>query len=317
MVSFTVTKQQEGQELNNLLADIYPDFSKKAMQTAFKKRFITINGQDAVGRDAVNEGDVVNLYIPGDVLGLDLMPTIVYQDENIIIVDKPAGLMSRSDSEEVNAVDMVEYYMKKRGEYNLDALMVPYLLYSLDEYVSGLLVMAKHEDAYLFLAEALNQRRITRYYYCAVQGQAKDSEELMGYLVREKNSKRVQILSKFKKDSKPIVTRYQRLAGGDTISLINARPLTNTLHQVRAHLAYGGLPVLGDDVYGNARFSKKNGAEYICLWLKTLLFEVGTGHSYAYLNGLRFESSKQSFPRCVYEQGLMDGIEEESHKDKG
>lgn len=311
MVSLTVTKQHEGQDLSDLLVEAYPDFSQKAMRAAFKKRFITLNGQDTAGGDVASEGDVVNLYIPGDILGLDLMPTIVYQDENIIIVDKPAGLLSISDTDEVNAVDMVEYYMKKRGEYNLDALMVPYLLYSLDEYVSGLLVMAKHEDAYLFLAEALNQRRITRYFDCVVMGQAQESGELMGYHLREKNAKRVQVLSKFKKDSKPIVTRYQKLAEGETMSLISARPLTNTLHQVRAHLAYGGLPVVGDDVYGNARFNKKSGAEYICLWLKSLVFEVGTGHNYAYLNGLRVESSKQSFPRCVYDQGLMDSVEEE------
>jgi RluA family pseudouridine synthase len=312
MVSLTVAKQHEGQELFDLLADTYPDFSKKAIKTAFKKRFISVNGQDAVAGDAVNEGDVVHLYIPGDILGLDLMPTIVYQDENIIVVDKPAGLLSRSDTGEVNAVDMVEYYMKKRGEYNLGALMVPYLLYPLDEYVSGLLVMAKHEDAYLFLAEALSQRRISRYYYCAVQGQAKESDELLGYHFRDKAGKRVQILSKYKKDSKPIVTRYQRLAEGETISLISARPLTNMLHQVRAHLAFGGLPVLGDDTYGNARFNKKCGAEFICLWLKSLVFEVGTGHGYTYLNGMRFESVTQSFPRCVYEQGLLDGIEEDA-----
>jgi len=311
MVSLTVTKDDQGQELFELLAEAYPDFSQKAMKTAFKKRFITVNGQDAVGGDVVKQGDVVELYIPGDILGLDLMPVIVYQDENIIIVDKPAGLLSRSDSGEVNAVDMVEYYMKKRGEYNLDALMVPYLLYSLDEYVSGLMVMAKHEDAYLFLAEALSQRRISRYYYCAVQGKAEESEELLSYHVRDKAGKRVQILGKFKKDSKPIVTRYQKLAEGDTMSLINARPVTNALYQVRAHLAFGGLPVVGDDVYGHARFNKKAGAEFICMWLKSLKFEVGTGHSYAYLNGLNFESSKQSFPRCVYEQGLMDVIEED------
>ncbi len=309
MVSLTVTKEYEGRELFDLLTEAYPDFSQKAKQTSFKKRFITINGKDAAGSEVVNEGDVVELYLPGDILGLDLMPVIVYQDENIIIVDKPAGLLSRSDTGDVNAVDMVEYYMKKRGEFNLDALMVPFLLYPLDEYVSGLLVMAKHEDAYLFLAEAINQRRITRYYHCVVKGQADESGELMGYHLREKNSKRVQILSKFKKESKPIVTRYQKLAQGETISLISARPLTNALHQVRAHLAFGGLPVVGDDVYGNARFNKKNGAEYICMWLKSLVFEVGKGHSYAYLNGRRFESDKHSFPRCAYEQGLMESVE--------
>ena len=90
--------------------------------------------------------------------------------------------------------------------------------------------------------------------------------------------------------SKPIVTRYQTLAQGETMSLISARPLTNTLHQVRAHLAFNGMPVLGDDTYGCAGFNKKSGAEYICLWHKSLVFEVGKGHNYAYLNGQCFES---------------------------
>lgn len=312
MVSFIVSKQQEGAQLFDLLVDAYPDFAQKAIDMAFKKRFITVNGEDAFGDDTLKEGDVVNVYVPGDILGLDLMPVIVYQDENIIIVDKPAGLLSRSDEGEVNAVDMVEYYMKKRGEYNLDALMVPYLLYPLDEYVSGLLVMAKHEDAYLFLAEALNQRRISRFYYCVVQGIANENDELRGFHLRDKAGRRAQILEQFKKDSKPIVTRYNRLAQGETMSLIKARPVTNALHQVRVHLAYGGLPVVGDDLYGNARFNKKNRAEYICMWLKSLVFEVGTGHSYAYLNGMSFESHKHSFPRCVYEEGLMGGIDEEA-----
>lgn len=307
MVTFKATDSHEGLELFDLLIQQYPDFPQKALQMAFKKKMVTINGQDTYGDDTVRAGDEICLYIPGDVLGLDLTPVVVYQDENIIIVDKPAGLLSASDTGEVNAVDMVEYYMKQRGEYNLDALMVPYLVYPLDEYVSGLLVLAKHEDAYLFFAEALNQRRLSQYYYCIVKGHAQDSQELMGYHLRKSNN-RVNILAKFKKDSKPIVTRYQKVEQGDTMSLVNARPVTNTLHQVRAHLASAGLPVLGDGQYGDGRFNRKNGAEYICMWLKSLVFEVGTGHSYAYLNGKSFESTMQSFPRCAYDQGLMDTL---------
>lgn len=311
MVSITVSKQQDGQALVDLLVVAYPDFSPKAMKTAFKNRHITLNGEDAFGDETVRESDVVALYLTGDILGLDLMPVIVYQDENIIIVDKPAGLLSRSEDDEVNAVALVEYYMKKRGEYNLDALMVPYLLYPLDEYAGGLIIMAKHEDAYLFLAEALNQRRISRYYVCAVPGAVDARQDLMGYLLRDKTGRRVQILSQFRKDSKPIVTRYRTLAQGETLSLIEARPVTNGMHQVRAHLAYGGLPVLGDEIYGNARFNKRYGADTLNLWLKSLIFEVGTGHSYEYLNGLEFESGRHSFARCVYDEGLMDALKSE------
>ena len=113
--------------------------------------------------------------------GLDLTPNVVYQDENFVFLDKPAGLPSTSESGENSALDMVEAHMKRRGEYSLEALIVPYLIYPLDKYVSGLLLVAKHEDAYLFLTEALMQRRITRYYICPVVGQAQDKAELMAY----------------------------------------------------------------------------------------------------------------------------------------
>ena len=306
MVILKVDKEQDGAELYGLLADAYPGFSKKALDTAFKKGNITLNGQAANGGDEVKSKDVVRIFAPGNVVGVDLTPEIIYQDENFVFVDKPAGLLSASVSGEPNAVDMVETHMKQRGEYSLDALMVPYLIYPMDEYVSGLLLLAKHEDAYLFLVEALAQRRVARYFICPVVGKAEENKELMAYHIRDKASKCARILPKFQKGAKPIVTRYQKQAEGDTMSLLSVRPLTNTLHQVRAHLAYAGLPVVGDNAYGDKRFNRKAGAEYISLWLKTVVLEVGTAHSYSYINGKRYESKLQSFPKCVYDEGLME-----------
>jgi 23S rRNA pseudouridine1911/1915/1917 synthase len=306
MVELTVEKAQEGAVLHELLVGAYPDFPPKALNLAFKTGIITRNGQEAGRAETVCAGDVVRIFAPGDVLGVDLTPRVVYQDENFVFVDKPAGLLSASDTGEPNAVDMVEAHMKRRGEYSLNALMVPYLIYPLDAYVSGLLLMAKHEDAYLFLVEALAQRRIARYFICPVVGQAKDKDELLAYHLREKSNRSVRILPKFQKDAKPIVTRYQALATGETMSLLRVRPVTNGLHQVRSHLAYARLPVLGDDLYGNRRFNKKAGAEHISLWLHSLVMEVGTAHSYAYINGFKFESTAYCFPKCVYDEGLLE-----------
>lgn len=306
MVELTVKEARHGAELYDVLTEACPQYPEKALNTAFKKGIITLNGQHAFGGDVVNEGDTVRIFAPPDVVGVDLTPRIVYQDENFVVVDKPAGLLSSSETGEPNAVDMVEEHMKSRGEYSLDALMVPYLIYPLDEYVSGLLLMAKHEDAYLFLVEALAQRRIARYFICPVVGQAADKAELMAYHMREKTNRSARILPKFQKDAKPIVTRYQRMAMGESLSLLRVRPVTNGLHQVRAHLAYAGLPVLGDNMYGNRRYNRKAGAEYISLWLHKVVFEVGTSHSYAYINGLAFESEEYSFPKRVYDEGLME-----------
>jgi 23S rRNA-/tRNA-specific pseudouridylate synthase len=306
MVELKVEKKSDGAELHEMLLEACPGFSEKTLNIAFKSGIITVNGQEGSGGDTVHTDDIVRVFAPPDLLGLDLTPRVVYQDENFVFIDKPAGLLPTSETGEPNAVDMVEAHMKQRGEYSLDALMVPYLIYPLDKYVSGLMLMAKHEDAYLFMVEALAQRRVARYYICPVVGQAADKAELMAYHLRDKSNRRVRILPKFQKDTRPIVTRYQRLAEGDTISLLRVRPVTNGLHQVRAHLAYAGLPVLGDEVYGNRRFNRRAGAAYISLWLHRVVFEVGTAHSYAYINNMAIESEEHSFPKCVYDEGLLE-----------
>lgn len=309
MVTFTVEKTHAKRELYDLLAEQYPRFAKKARKAAFKAGNITRNGQVAYGNDKVRLGDTIGIFAAGDVVGVDLTPGIVYRDENFVIVDKPSGLLSFSDAGEPNALGMVEEYMKQNGEYNLDALIVPYLVYPLDKYVSGLLLLAKHEDAYLFLAEALGQRRITRYFVCPVKGQAEEGDELLAYRLKDKTNAHVRILQTHQKGAKPIVTRYTTLAHGDTMSLLHVRPVTNALHQARAHLAFDGLPVVGDNVYGDKRFNKKNGAKHISLWLKTIVFELGKRHEYEYMNGKTFESQSLSFPKCVYDEGLMEDEE--------
>lgn len=306
MVSYTVTKDQEGKSLFDLLEEVYPDFLIRAQDKALKNGSITYNGRRAYGDEEVAAGDKIDVYLSGDIVGVDLTPEIVYQDENFVIVDKPAGLLSFSDDGELNAVDMVEEYMKQQGEYCLDALMVPYLVYPLEKYVSGLLILAKHEEGYLFLVQALNQRRISRYYLCPVVGQADEQEELLAYHMADKTGKRARILGSFRKDSKPIVTRYVANAIGDTTSLIRVRPVTTTMHQIRAHLAYEKLPVLGDNLYGERRFNRKSKTDEIALWLQTVVFETGTGHEYAYMNKKRFESKQVCFPRYVYNEGLMN-----------
>ena len=309
MVSFVVKKKQAGIPLMDLLKEEYPDYSVKDIGAAFKAGDIWLRGESAYGDDTPEIGDEVRIFASGDVVGVDLTPPVIYSDENFVIVDKPAGLLSFSDDGAPNATAMVEEYMKQQGEYSLGALMVPFLVYPLDKYVSGLLLLAKHENAYLFLVEALAQRRIVRHYVCPVVGKAEQSDELMAYHMTDKANRRATILSKFRKKAKPIVTRYQAICEGRVMSLVDVRPVTNGLHQVRAHMADAGLPVVGDGDYGDKRFNRKAGATHIALWLESVTFEVGTRHVYPYLNGKHFESEKPCFPRCVYEDGLMEEFE--------
>lgn len=306
MVSIIVSQKEHGIELFDLIEQRYPDYDDRALARAFKTRAVTINGEEAYGDDEVHEGDAVCIFVAGDALSADLTPDVVFQDENLLVIDKPAGLLSASDTEEESAVSMVERIMKQRGEYDLKALILPYLVYSLDPYVSGLLLVAKHEEVYLFLTEALAQRRIARYYTCPVLGHAKDEDELFAYLAKDKAGRSVSILDQPDKRAKPIVTRYQTIVHGENMTLVRVRAVTNMLHQVRAHLAFEGMPVLGDDIYGDPRFNKRLAAPNLCLWLDSIVFETGTGQGYDYLNGKRFESNTFSFAKSVYDECLMD-----------
>lgn len=306
MVSLVVEDADSGKSILEFIYKRYPGAEQKTLIRTFKKGDITLNRENARGDDEVRAGDNIRLYVSEDTLGAAQKPEIIYQDENFVIADKPAGLLSISDKGEPNAVQMVEDAMKRQGEFNIEALIVPYLVYPLDKYVSGLIILAKHEDAYLFLAEALSQRRIARHFICPVAGNAKEKDELLAYHLHNKATGSVHILSSHRKSARPIVTRYTKIAAGEDMTLLRVRPITNYLHQVRAHLAYEGFPVVGDDLFGDRRFNKRHRASSIALWLKTVIFEIGTNHSYAYLNGKRFESNFSSFPKCVYDAGLIE-----------
>lgn len=308
MISYVVTKQHEKKDLYDLLESVYPSFSIKDQDRALKYGDIDFNGKRADGTEYLKQGDQIDLFLPGDIVGIDLTPKIIYQDENFVIVDKPAGLLSTSDCGEPNAISLVEDTIKNQGEYNPTALMLPYLVYSLETDISGLLILSKHEEGYLFVMEALNQRRISKHFLCPVVGIAEEHDELIAYYKKDKALKNAKILDKFQKGAKPIVTRYTTLARGETMSLVSARPVTNGLHQVRAHMAYYDLPILGDNQYGNRRFNRKCGATGLALCLKSLEFQTGTRHEYQYMNGKRFESNQISFPKCVYDEGLMDSL---------
>jgi RluA family pseudouridine synthase len=304
MVSLVVEETHEGSNVFDVLKEAYPEFPKKAVIRALKDGIVTLNGKQAGSGDEVKKGDDIRVYVTGDIVGEELRPEIIYQDENFVIADKPAGLLTVSENGEPSALAMVEEHMKARGEYSVEALLVPYMIYPLEKYVSGLIVLAKHEGAYLFMAEALAQRRFSRYYVCSVAGQAKENDELLAYHYQDKSH--VKILGSHSRDAKPIVTRYSLLSSGKEMSLVCARPLTNFLHQVRAHLAFAGLPVVGDDIYGNRKFNRKHGTSHPAVWLKSIVFEIGANHEYGYLNGRTFESKLCGFPKCVYDDGLLE-----------
>ena len=307
MIECTVNDTPEGKTLKSYIQDMYPNLKQSTLMKALKEGDIKVNGERQRKNIVLNEGDILNIYITDEELGAMPPLQIVYEDENLMIVNKMAGISCFDDKNNgaPNVLSQVEARMRAQGEYHADILNVPYLCHRLDHHTGGLLVFAKHEHSYKFLMDAFAERRIRKFYQAIVCGQPEPPQaQLHDFLVKDANAAKVKIFKAQVKNAVPIVTRYGTLGVKDSLTRVEVELVTGRTHQIRAHLAFYGYPILGDDKYGDRKMNKKYGAGYQALWSTRLIFNVGTGHFMEYLNKQVFETDHIVFPDCVEELGL-------------
>lgn len=204
---------------------------------------------------------------------------IVYEDERIAVFDKPAGL-------EVQGEGSLEELAKSR----FPAIRA---CHRLDVNTTGLVAFAKDDEAEEALCAAIRDRRIDKRYRCIVKGTPeKKSAELRHYLVKDSGSAQVRVLNKPAGGAKEIVTRCRTLRTKGDRSLLEVELVTGRTHQIRAHLAYIGHPILGDDKYGDRDWNKKNGRFTQALCACSLTFHFEKGSPLAYLEGRRFSAEE-------------------------
>lgn len=284
MREFTIKKKEENQRLDKYLKKLLPNATTSFLYKMFRKKNICYNGKKASGNELLREGDTITIFFSeetftkfsGDLsrqedafeelanLGMSGI-TIVYEDSDILIADKPFNMLSqKASATDISANEILLGYLIRTGKITKEefATFRPSVCNRLDRNTTGLILMGITLKGSQELSKMLKERTIQKFYLTVVSGHVTSGEHLSGYLCKDQRTNRVSITQKpVQDDSKPIETSYEPLCYANGTTLLKVHLITGKTHQIRAHLASVGHPIIGDPKYGdrelNQTFQKK------------------------------------------------------------
>lgn len=308
MRTLIINRNDAGQRLDKFLSKAVKAMPKSLMYKGIRTKKIKVNRKRAEIGYILEEGDTVELFISeeffsdnaSDSAFMKLTPKldIVYEDENIMLLDKRPGLIVHSDDEEdVNTlISHVKAYLYRKGEYNPEdeQSFAPALCNRIDRNTGGIVIAAKNSEALRIMNEKIRNDELSKFYLAAVHGHMpKKADTLHGYLRKDQVNNIVDISTVKKPGYKEIVTRYRVLDEKNGLSLIEVELVTGRTHQIRAHFSSIGHPLLGDGKYGVNRDDKKLGYKFQALYAFRLEFHFRTDSgALSYLNGKSFSIDK-------------------------
>lgn len=304
MKEYIIKSNDAGQRLDKYLTKTFANLPMSLMYKYIRLKRIKLNGKRAEISSRLSEGDVLSLYINDELLeetapkydftsAPDLID-IVYEDENIMLVNKPQGLIVHPDDTEYRdtLIMRIQHHLYKSGEYcpENEASFKPALVNRIDRNTGGIVIAAKNAMALRVLNEKLKNREINKFYLCVVHGKMPKKEDtLTGYLEKDEDRNLAKIRAHKTDESRLIRTRYRVLAQKGDLSLLEIELLTGRTHQIRAHLASIGHPLLGDGKYGINTADRKKGYKHQALWSYRLAFDFKEdSDALQYLNGKEF-----------------------------
>lgn len=294
MEQWTIKKKEAGKRLDAFLME-KKSWPRSFFMKALRTKKIKVNGKKEEASYRLQEGDLLISYVlEGEKKAAPV--EILYEDGNILAVNKPAGLLSLdvTGKEKDTMLSRASALLKSRGEKEA------YPVHRIDFNTSGILILAKNEEIGKLLDEAIKNRNIRKSYLCVVTGVLTPPEgTLKNQLFKDAKKNQVYVTDEPVKGSKTAITEYRTKSVRNGLSLLECRLITGRTHQIRAQMAHAGHPLLGDDKYGSKEWNRKHGERRQLLCSYKTVFGNMEG-PLAYLSGKTIEIRNVGFVKKYF-----------------
>ncbi len=274
MKEIQITENEAGQRFDKMLGKYLNKAPKSFLYKMLRKKNIVLNGKKASGNEKLAAGDSVKLFLSDETIGkfselfegyTDTKLEILHEDSNILLINKPAGMLSQKAKEsDESLVEHLITYLVRSGQMKETDLKTfrPSICNRLDRNTSGIIAAGKSMAGLQELNRMFHDRTIGKYYLCLVCGKVGRQSRIEGWLAKDERTNKVAILNHKQEGSVPIVTEYRPLKSAEQVTLLEVHLITGKTHQIRAHLASIGHPLIGDYKYGKRSVNQEYEIQY-------------------------------------------------------
>ena len=312
MKEFTIDKNDAGQRLDRWLAKTLPLLPGPLAQKYIRLKRVKVNGKGSQRDVRLQVGDVLQLYINDEFFDQPREDNaflavfkpkldIVYEDENLMLLNKRPGLLCHADEhEKVNTlITHIQAYLYQEKEWNPkdEHSFTPALCNRIDRNTGGIVMAAKNAETLRILNQKIKDREIAKFYLAIIHGKMTPPQgKLEGFLLKDEDKAQVKVFRKPVPGGKSAATLYKTLKINRGLSLVECELLTGRTHQIRAQFAAAGHPLLGDGKYGREKDNKQYGRSFQALYSYKLEFTFPTDAGILeYLRGKTFTVDNVDF----------------------
>ncbi len=316
MREIVIKKNDAGQRLDKFLQKKFKTMPKSLMYKYLRTKYIKLNGKKASGDEFLLQDDVLTLYIKDEFFENAEKETktenyeflkapktfgIVFEDENVLIIDKKPGLIVHPDKNYHfdSLISRVLHYLYDKGEYRPENenSFTPALVNRIDRNTGGIVIAAKNAEALRILNSKMKARQIKKFYLCLVHGWLKKKSGILtGYITKDERKNKAAVSKKMTAGGKEIKTGYRVISEENNQSLLEIELFTGRTHQIRAQMTAIGHPLLGDKKYCKSEYMNDSKYKYQALYAYRVIFDFsGECGCLEYLSGRTFKLKKTPF----------------------